>query len=34
LSNVFVSKQMLHLGDMGYTLGIACLIVACVWFAI
>ncbi|MBQ9529480.1 MAG: carbon starvation protein A, partial [Bacteroidales bacterium] len=31
---VFVSKQMLHLGDMGYTLGIACLIVACVWFAI
>ena len=29
----FVSKQMLHLGDIGYVLGIACLIVACVWFA-
>ena len=30
---VFVSKQMLYLGNMGYILGVACLIVACVWFA-
>ena len=28
----FVSKQMLQLGGVGYALGIACLVVACVWF--
>ena len=32
---IFISKQMLHLPEtVGYTLGIACLVVACVWFAI
>ena len=30
----FVSKQMLHLGDMGYALGIVCLVVACAWFVV
>ena len=31
---VFVSKQMLGLGDNGYVFGIACLLVACVWFTL
>ena len=32
---VFISKQMLHLPEtVGYSLGIACLVVACVWFAV
>ena len=31
---VFVSKQMLGLGDNGYVFGIACLLVACVWFIV
>ena len=30
----FVSKQMLHLGDMGYAFGIVCFFVACGWFAV
>ena len=30
----FVSKQMLHLGDIGYVIGIACLVVVCVWFVV
>ena len=30
----FVSKQMLELGTPGYYLGIACLVVAIVWFGI
>jgi len=30
----FVSKQMLHVGDIGYTLGIACLVIAAVCFAV
>ena len=31
----FISKQMLHLPEsVGYPLGIACLVVACVWFAV
>ena len=29
---VFVSKQMLGLGEIGYYLGVACLCIACVWF--
>ena len=31
---VFVSKQMLGLGDEGYYLGIACLGIACIWFGV
>ena len=32
---VFISKQMLHLPEsVAYPLGIACLVVACVWFAV
>ena len=32
---IFISKQMLHLPDsVGYPLGLACLVVACVWFAV
>ena len=32
---VFISKQMAHLPEsVGYPLGIACLVVACVWFAV
>ena len=31
---VFVSKQMLGLGDNGYVFGIACFIAACVWFGL
>ncbi|MCR4918727.1 MAG: carbon starvation protein A [Prevotella sp.] len=32
---VFISKQMLHLPEaVGYPLGVACLAVACVWFAL
>ena len=31
----FISKQMLHLPEsVGYPLGIACFVVACVWFAV
>ena len=30
----FVSKQMLNLGDAGYPFGIACLVVAIVWFCV
>ena len=31
---VFVSKQMLGLGDNGYIFGIVCFVVACIWFGI
>ena len=32
---VFISKQMLHLPEpVAYLLGIACLVTACVWFAV
>ena len=32
---VFISKQMLYLPEaVGYPLGLACLVVACVWFAV
>ena len=31
---VFVSKQMLGLGDNGYVFGIACFVAACIWFGI
>ena len=32
---VFISKQMLHMPEVvGYSLGIACLVVACIWFAV
>ena len=32
---VFISKQMLHLPEaVGYSLGVACLVVAAVWFAV
>jgi carbon starvation protein CstA len=32
---LFISKQALHLPEtVGYPLGIACLVVACVWFAV
>ena len=30
----FVSKQMLGMGDIGYILGVACLVVACICFAL
>ena len=31
----FISKQMLHLPEsVGYPLGIACFVVACVWFCL
>ena len=31
---VFVSKQMLGIGDAGYYCGVVCLIIACVWFIV
>ena len=32
---VFISKQMAHLPEsVGYPLGIVCLVIACVWFAV
>jgi carbon starvation protein CstA len=31
---IFVSKQMLGMGNAGYPYGVACLAVAIVWFAI
>ena len=32
---IFISKQMLHLPEsVGYPLGLVCLVVACVWFAV
>jgi len=32
---IFISKQMLHLPEpIGYSLGVACLAVACLWFAV
>ena len=30
----FVSKQMFGLGDTGYYIGLACLAVAVIWFAL
>ena len=35
ITYLFVSKQMLHLPEyVGYPLGFACLVAACVWFAV
>jgi carbon starvation protein CstA len=31
---VFVSKQMLGLGDSGYYIGVGCLVIACIWFGV
>ena len=32
---IFISKQMLHLSEpVGYALGVACLVAACLWFAL
>jgi carbon starvation protein CstA len=31
---IFVSKQMLGIGETGYFCGVVCLIIACVWFIV
>ena len=30
----FVSKQMLGMSDIGYVLGLVCLVIACIWFVL